>query len=164
VAVHAIVGLPAGRVDESTTINVGLIEGGSALNVVPDRAVVWCEVRSLKRERVDSLVRELRTRFRACADEAGAGLDFEMPWEFEPYEITDASPTWRRAAGAIEWVGLVPQSVASCGASDANVLNARGIPTINLGIGAENPHAENEFIQLENLAAAPAIARELMQP
>jgi len=151
-------------VDESTTINVGLIEGGSALNVVPDRAVVWCEVRSLKRERVDSLVRELRTRFRACADEAGAGLDFEMPWEFEPYEITDASPTWRRPAGAIEWVGLVPQSVGSCGASDANVLNARGIPTINQGIDAENPHAEKEFIRLENLAAAPAIARELMQP
>jgi tripeptide aminopeptidase len=71
-------------VDESTAINVGLIEGGSALNVVPDRAVVRGEVRSLKGERVDSLVSELRARFRACADDAAAGLDLEMPWEFEP--------------------------------------------------------------------------------
>jgi tripeptide aminopeptidase len=57
----------------------------------------------------------------------------------------------------------VPLSVASFGVSDANVLNARGIPTINLGIGAENPHAKDEFIRLDDLAAASAIARELMQ-
>lgn len=37
---------PTGRIDDETTCNIGLIEGGTAVNIVPDRCVVHCEARS----------------------------------------------------------------------------------------------------------------------
>ena len=36
-----------GRLDAQTTANVGMIEGGSAINVVPEHCIVTAEVRSL---------------------------------------------------------------------------------------------------------------------
>ncbi len=39
--------MPLGRLDAETTANVGTIEGGTAINVVPERCRVVAEVRSL---------------------------------------------------------------------------------------------------------------------
>ena len=36
-----------GRLDEETTANVGMIEGGTAINVIPERCRIVAEVRSL---------------------------------------------------------------------------------------------------------------------
>ena len=48
------------------------------------------------------------------------------------------------------------------GGSDANNMNAKGIPTINLGVGAENPHSTDEFILYEDLQTAARMALKLM--
>ena len=41
-AARAIVDMPLGRIDDNTSANVGLIDGGSARNVVPE----WCELQA----------------------------------------------------------------------------------------------------------------------
>ena len=46
-AARAIAAMRVGRLDERTTVNVGTIAGGSAMNVVPERCSVLAEVRSL---------------------------------------------------------------------------------------------------------------------
>src|SRR4029078_334735 len=43
---RAIADLRLGRIDEETTSNVGLIEGGTGRNVVPDRCALAAEARS----------------------------------------------------------------------------------------------------------------------
>ena len=48
------------------------------------------------------------------------------------------------------------------GGSDANSLNAKGIKTINIGVGAQNPHGNDEFILYEDLQAASDIAYQLL--
>src|SRR5205807_5978793 len=50
-AARAIAAMPAGRVDEESTVNVGTISGGTAMNVVPERCSMVAEVRSLRDER-----------------------------------------------------------------------------------------------------------------
>ena len=47
--------------------------------------------------------------------------------------------------------------------SDANSLNARGIPSINFGIGAQNPHSNDEFVLLEDLQKTVDIILELIK-
>jgi tripeptide aminopeptidase len=42
------------------------------------------------------------------------------------------------------------------------MLNAKGIPAINIGIGAQNPHGNDEFILLEDLAKTVEIAEALI--
>ena len=63
---------------------------------------------------------------------------------------------------ALRGVGLQPAGIEYLGGSDANMLNAKGLPTINLGIGAQNPHANDEFILIEDLHKTVEIARELI--
>ncbi len=62
-AARAISSLQLGRVDEQTTVNVGTIAGGSAINVVPERCSVLAEVRGLQ----DAARRGGRRRGRSSA-------------------------------------------------------------------------------------------------
>jgi tripeptide aminopeptidase len=50
----------------------------------------------------------------------------------------------------------------SMGGSDANSLNAKGIKTINLGVGAQNPHGNDEFILYKDFTNAAEIAYQLL--
>jgi tripeptide aminopeptidase len=48
--------------------------------------------------------------------------------------------------------------VTSGGGVDANVLNARGIPTVNLGNGMRDIHTPDESIAVRDLEAMLAVA------
>ena len=66
-ASRAVAALPVGRVDEQTTINVGSISGGGAINVVPDACSFTAEVRSLDQQRAEQLVAEVVERVHDAA-------------------------------------------------------------------------------------------------
>ncbi len=57
---------------------------------------------------------------------------------------------------------LKPEPVITAGGSDANPLNARGLKAVNIGIGAQNPHANNEFILINDLVKSSEIAENLI--
>ncbi len=67
-AARAIAAMPIGRLDPETTANVGLIEGGTAANVVADRCTVELEARSLDEARAAEVVQTMVD----AATEAGA--------------------------------------------------------------------------------------------
>lgn len=73
--------------------------------------------------------------------------------------VARTGPAW-----LIGEAGLIATAAVSAGGSDANVLNARGLPTVNLGIGAQNGHGDDEFVLLEDFAACARIAHALVRP
>jgi tripeptide aminopeptidase len=158
IAARAIAGMPLGRIDPSTTANIGSITGGTFTNVVPETAVLEGEARSDRAERADEIVAAIRSALEASAGEAGGTVRFESRWEFAPYQVPEDSPARLAVEEAIRRAGLAPEPVVSAGGSDANSLNARGIPAVNLGIGAQNPHGNDEFVLLEDMERAAAIA------
>jgi tripeptide aminopeptidase len=163
VAARGIAAIPLGRVDEVTTTNVGTLRAGSAINVVPDLAVLEGEVRSLEVDRVEWVTEAIRGRFESEAERVGARLTFEHDWEFRPYAIGEDAAVRRIAFAAVEAVGLEPIAATSSGGSDANALNAAGVAAVNLGIGAQNPHGDDEFILVADLAAAADLALAVMR-
>jgi len=163
VAARAIAAMPLGRIDERTTANVGTLTAGEAINVVPDRAFFEGEVRSFDADRADAVLADVRLLVETCAREVGARVGFEDEWDFRPYVLDEDAPVRRRAFRAVASAGLAPAPAASAGGSDANSLNAAGIPSVNLGIGAENPHGDDEFIRVEDLVSASDIALDLMR-
>jgi len=64
---------------------------------------------------------------------------------------------------AIKNTGLNPSPAISFGGSDANSLNEKGIPSIDIGIGAQNPHSNEEFILLEDLEKSADIVMNLIK-
>ena len=163
IAARAVAGLRLGRIDPETTANVGTIHGGEATNVVPAAAVVEGEARSMDPVKVEALVEETRRGFAAAAEAAGGQVGFEWRWDFRPYRLDPAAPVFREAVRAAAAAGLEPRPVPSHGGSDANHLNAGGLPSVNFGIGAKNPHADDEYILREHLAQASDIALALIK-
>ncbi|HOW44678.1 MAG TPA: M20/M25/M40 family metallo-hydrolase [Candidatus Aminicenantes bacterium] len=163
VAARALARVEQGRVNEATTVNVGIFHGGTAVNVVSDTAELVGEVRSRDSAMVDETLFRIRSHFTREAHAAGAGFDFREQWDFRPYDIPADAAVYRDVTAALAAAGLEPKPVASLAGSDANSLNGRGLPAINLGIGAQNPHANDEFILRADFRRACALALELME-
>jgi tripeptide aminopeptidase len=162
-AASAISKVPLGRVDAETTANIGKIRGGEAVNIVPDKVVIEGEVRSFSREGIKSQLDLMKRAFRESAGDESR-LVFTSVSEFEPYIHAQDATAVVHLKRALSAAGLTPQPIRYMGGSDANIYNAKGIPAVNVGIGAQKPHSTDEFFLLEDLDSASAIARELVRP
>ena len=153
VASRAIAQLPWGRLDDSTTANVGTIRGGSVRNAVPAEAELEGELRSLVPERAATLVNGIRQTFESIASEAGARVDIDLRRQYAGYELDPDAPLVELARAAFAAMPNAGPSglLRTGGGSDANELNDRGITACVLGIGAEGCHSVHEQVSVEAL-------------
>ncbi len=163
IAAKALLNLPLGRINENTTANAGTMHGGGATNVIPASAQVEGEIRSFDLKEVEKLVDIFGETFKSSAAQYGGSVNFSWRWDFPPFKLPAGCEASERAGRAISRAGLNPEAVSSHGGSDANFLNSAGVQSVNFGIGAQNPHADDEFIMLDHLQAASDIALELIK-
>jgi len=158
----AIAGMRLGRVDHETTANVGLISGGRAINVVPESAEISGEIRSHDASKLAAQKKQLTAIIKKAAADFGGVVD--MTWEvaYNSYRLADDSPPVALFARAARAVGLEPHLVAGGGGSDANVFNARGIPSLVMGCGMEKPHTTEERIAVAALGKLAELTTALV--
>jgi tripeptide aminopeptidase len=161
-AAEAITRIPLGRINTTMTSNIGTISGGSATNVVPAACTIEGEVRGFAAEKIDEHLQFVRNTFQSVATEFSGSLEFTSQVDFAPFHLSADSDIVCLTNEVLQAVGLESNPIEYLGGSDANMLNARGIPAVNLGIGAQNPHGDDEFILLEDLYKAEEIAREIV--
>ena len=162
IASEALSRFPYGRIDEETLANIGTIEGGSAINVVPDLVKIIGEIRAEDTYKAETMMMEVLQDFRETAKAYGGQVRNEYVWDFIPYSIDECEIPCRRLKEVTAQLGLPFKGVKSMGGSDAHWFNHKGVKTINLGIGAQNPHQDEEFIRLQDLQAAANIASLLI--
>lgn len=150
-AAEAIAGLPLGRLDERTTANIGIINGGRACNIVPDLVVVQGELRSLSEERLEEERRAMVDRFRQVADRCGCRVEVQVERSFSRFRIDTSSDPVAELRRAMEGCGLKPWFARTGGGSDANVLNQGHLEMITLNVGLVNAHSIEEYIMKEDL-------------
>lgn len=163
IASKALSQLPLGRIDEDSTMNIGVLKSGSAVNVVPELTELDGEVRSFDLSKAEKYFNFALEIFNKETEIAGGKLDVNWFWDFKPYTISENSPVFTETVRVLKKVGLKPTPKISLGGSDANSLNEKGIQSINLGIGAQNPHSNDEFIYIEDLVKSTEIALELVK-
>ena len=163
IAARAISRIPLGRLSPTMTTNVGMIAGGTATNVVPDRCTIQGEVREFDPHLIRDHLHMVENVFRIAAQELGGAVEFEAAEDFAPFRLSPESQVVRMMADVLKAVGLTPHGIEYLGGSDANMLNAKGVPAVNLGIGAQNPHGNDEFVLLEDMRTSAEIARELIR-
>jgi tripeptide aminopeptidase len=140
-----------GRIDDETTANAGLIEGGSAVNIVAERCVVRAEARSRDEGKLAVQVADMLEAMTVAAAETGVDVEIEVEEHFHGYvHALDGLPV-RIADAALAEAGLEARHIGGGGGSDANVFNARGLPALTLGVGFERVHSPHESIRLERL-------------
>jgi glutamate carboxypeptidase len=139
---------------EGVTFNIGAIEGGGAVNVVPDNAVLRFNVRAPTHEAAAWAEAELR-RVAECAgqrDGITAQLHGRVTRPPKPVTPTQAIMMgWTRQAGAA--LGLDLSFRASGGVCEGNNLAAAGCPNIDtLGPCGGNLHSDQEFALISSFA------------
>jgi len=158
----AISKLELGRIDADTTANVGTIHGGEALNAIPERVTIEGEVRAFSPQRISERLTIIENTLRRSIDSRGS-VQFSQKTDFAPYVHAADSPLVTALERAMHTAGIEPHPIRYTGGSDANKYNAKGTPAVNLGIGAQKPHSNEEFILIDDLARSHALATALVR-
>jgi tripeptide aminopeptidase len=83
--------------------------------------------------------------------------------QYPAMDVPADAPIFRRAREAAARCGQSLAAASSCGSSDANVLNARGIACVDLGNGMRRIHTLGEWIDLRDLWRAIELAVEIVR-
>ena len=78
------------------------------------------------------------------------------------YRSKPSSPVVLAAEAALRAHGYEPRRIATGGASDANVLEAAGIPTVNIANGTEHNHEPTERVSVAALESMLDVAFTLL--
>ena len=145
------------------TVNFGTIHGGTARNIVPDLLTITGEVRSLKPERAEELMQDIRTIFTQTAAEEGGSVSFTVTEHVRAYRVEEDSETVRHYQKAAEAAGLTGTKLrTTCGGSDANRLNANGIEAIVVACAMEDVHTTKEQTSVSGLVRAAELATSIL--
>ncbi len=150
-AARAIADLRLGRIDEETTASVGLIQGGTARNIVPERCSFEAEARSHDERKLADLVEEMLEAFTFAATLAGCAVEAEVRETYRGYRFRPDEPAVRLALEGIGRAGIEPRTGLTGGAADANIFNERGLACVNLSNGMAQIHTPDEHIAVEDL-------------
>jgi tripeptide aminopeptidase len=150
-AARAVADMRLGRVDEETSANVGLIQGGTARNIVPEWCTVEAEVRSHDERKLDELVQELLEACSFAGSVAEVEVEASVVESFRGYRLRRSDLSVRLAAAALERAGFEPSYALSGGGADANVFNERGLQCVNLANGMVDIHTPDERIAVADL-------------
>jgi tripeptide aminopeptidase len=164
-AARAVTSLQLGRLDEHTTVNVGTIAGGSAMNVVPEHCSFVLEARALGEQRADELVAEIVDRIHRAANLADCDCDVDITVErtFSGYQLPASSPAVQVAEMALRACGHEPVRISSGGASDANALIPQGLQIVNIANGTERNHEPGERVSVAALEQMLDVALALLE-
>jgi tripeptide aminopeptidase len=160
-AASAVASMKLGRLDEETTANIGVIEGGTASNVVAGECRVLGEARSIDGERAAAVVGQMVDASTYAAGEHGCDVDIEVVEMFKGYRMpTDAAPV-AAASRALERCGHEVKLTATGGGSDANALRAADYDCVLLANGTEANHTPQESVSAANLNAMLDVCRAI---
>lgn len=132
--------------EKQTTLNVGVIRGGTASNVVPDEAVIEVDVRVMQPgewERIETEMRKLKPVLDGASLEITGALN-RPPM---PYGEGNRLAFEKAAQIAKDKLGMELKAGGSGGGSDGNFVAPLGIPVLDgLGAVGEGCHSEREYI------------------
>jgi tripeptide aminopeptidase len=151
-----------GRLDDETTANIGVIDGGTAPNVVAGRCRVEGEARALDAGRAEEVAQTMVDACSWAAGQAGVDVDLLVETYFRGYRIKPSSRPLALARAALEECGFEPAEVATGGGSDANALRAAGFDALLLANGTAANHTPDESVSVEALARMLAVCAAIV--
>ncbi|GCE82628.1 acetylornithine deacetylase [Komagataeibacter diospyri] len=143
------------------TAQVGLINGGVALNIVPDRCELQFEMRLLPGQSADIWLKQLRERAAVVvADYPGGAIDFEITNEY-PGLVSEPDTAIRNIAlqasqhNAVTTIGF---------GTEAGLFQQElTLPTVICGPGSiDRAHKADEYITRDELAAGDAFLARIV--
>lgn len=172
VAAEGVAAMRLGRIDDETTANVGIVQGGSAINVVPNRVVLEGEARSHDAAKLAAQCEHMQSALETAAarhaivvdgEERRARVETVVEQSYDAMNVPDAAPIVRLVLRAAASLGHSVESAAMGGGCDANVLNGRGFQVANLGTGMRDIHTVKEWLRVSDMVRTAEVIVEMLR-
>ncbi|MCW7754675.1 M20/M25/M40 family metallo-hydrolase [Desulfobotulus sp. H1] len=123
------------------TLNISRIEGGSAINQVPDSASAFLDIRFTEKDDPAEILQMIQKSLKHSS------LSEQT---HDPVFTAGSSPYLDLLKQAAPWAGEAREH----GASDAHFLSARGIPGVVWGADGEmSQHSDSERVRIDSIEA-----------
>lgn len=172
VAAEGIAQMQLGRIDHETTANIGVVEGGMAVNIVPNQVILKGEARSHSPEKLARQTEHMQRCLEAAA--AGHALEFDgkhhqarveakIERDYDRMEVPESAAIVQLVHAAARNLNLELKTSATGGGCDANILNQKGLVVANLGTGMREIHTVNEWLDLKDLYLSAQMVLEIVK-
>ena len=172
VAADGIAQMSLGRIDHETTANIGVIEGGMAVNIVPNSVILRGEARSHSQEKLDrqtehmlSCLQDAAARYTVEVGGAhfAASVDAKIERDYDRMDVSDGAPIVQLVRAAAKNLRVEVKTLATGGGCDANVLNQKGLEVANLSTGMREIHTVKEWLDLKDLNLSAQMVLEVVR-
>lgn len=155
-AINALKNIKVGKLDkDETTINIGLINGGTGINIIPDKVTLKGEIRSYQKKLFNFHLNKIKSIFKDSIFTTSG---------FAPgYCHKSTSVLVKKINKIYGLLNIKPQYFSYSAVSDANILNSKGIEVINLGDGVEKAHTINEQIKIDDLIKLKVLINKILR-
>jgi tripeptide aminopeptidase len=172
VAAEGIARMKLGRIDHETTANIGVIEGGMAVNIVPNAVLLKGEARSHSPEKLEQQTRHMLS----CLEDAAARytlaingetfhakVEAKIERDYDRMNVSDQAPIVQLVYAAGKNLKVNVTTQATGGGCDANVFNQKGLEVANLGTGMRDIHTVKEWLDLKDLYLSAEMVLEILR-
>ncbi|MGH9405682.1 MAG: M20 family metallopeptidase [Terriglobia bacterium] len=153
-------GRAAARTRDGLSINVGMVQGGSRSNVVPEKATASIDVRVARGrdgEWIERRMRALKPFDGRTQIEVAGGMN--RP----PMERRQSAALFRHAGELARQLGFSVDEAATGGGSDGSFAAALGVPTLDgMGGVGDGAHARHEHVLIRELPRRAALLAALL--
>lgn len=172
IAAQAIAKMRLGRIDSETTANLGVIQGGSAVNIVPDSVQLGGEARSHSEEKLEQQTRHMLDCLEEAASRFALDLDGKrytgkvtarIQRKYDRMDVAEGARIVQLVCRAARNLGMEVKTTATGGGCDANVLNKKGLQVANLATGMREIHTVHEWLDLNDLYISAQIVLETVR-
>ena len=148
-----------------TTLHVGVVHGGTVLNIVPSRCDLEFEIRNLPEDDATKIVAGMRADAAAITssvsrDDVDVGIDVEVTNEYPPLDTPADSAVVALAAAL---TGQQDRIKVGFGSEGGLFSERLGIPTVVCGPGSiDQAHKPDEFIDRDQVHRCDAMMDALL--
>lgn len=148
--------LPKNDDDFQTSINLSKLEGGKALNQVPDEAVMYLDIRYVPECNTDEILDEINkinANIKVTVIEKGLAFATDINNKYIEKYLKISK----------EILGYKPEIIKNVATSDAIYFADKNIPTVLTNPIGDNPHCPNEYVNKESLLNLYKIFKKLIE-
>lgn len=169
-AAQALSSIRMGRLDDESTCNFGIIQGGVATNIVPEKITLKGEVRSHSAEKLKRYTADIFTTFQSTVITWQGGpatgahrpsVEISIVDDYPPLSLSEDAPVLKRIKKAASDCGKDLRYIVAGGGSDANIFNGFGLPTAIIATGMNKVHTVDEQLDLNDLVSLTELLHAL---
>lgn len=166
IAAKAMAELKLGRIDFETVSNLGLINGGSTINTIPEEVIIKGEARSHNTAKLKKYIAGVKKVFETEVRKAAGKidgkifkpkLDFRETLNYPKLYVAENHPLITSARRGAELSGLKLKVHSMTAGTEANIFFGYGISVVSIGCGVSNEHTKQEWLDLKDFFKAPEV-------